>query len=114
MKATLQNNLQSSRKTRLVTDLVRGKSVSEALDILKFLKRKSAEPVSKLIVSAVANAKQDGVTDGNLIIENITVDKGITLKRFRPRWRGMVSPLRKERSHITVTLKSKKTKEKKK
>mgnify|MGYP006272063787 CR=1 FL=1 len=107
MKATLTNHLQSPRKTRLVTDLVKGKSVDEALELLKYTKRKSAPQIAKLIASATANAKQEGKEEKDLVIANITVDKGMTLKRYRPRWRGMVSPLRRERSHVVVTLSEK-------
>ncbi len=107
MYATLKNNLQSAQKTRLVTKLVRGKRALDAIQLLTFVKRKSAEPVRKLIASAVANAKERGKDTEKLYIASIRVDKGATIKRYRPRWRGMVSPLRKERSHITVTLEEK-------
>ena len=108
MKATLKNHLQTPRKTRLVTDMVKGKSVSEALTALRFVKRKSAESVRKLVESAVANASQEGKKQDDLIIENITVDKGITLNRWMPKARGRATPLKRERSHITVTLAEKK------
>ena len=105
MKATLTNYTQTPRKVRLVTDLVKGKTVTDALNILAYTKRGAADEIAKLISSAAANAAQTGSDKENLRIENITVDKGMTIKRFRPRWRGMASPLRRERSHVTVSLK---------
>lgn len=104
MKATLKNHNQAPRKARLVTDLVKGKSVSKALAMLPFVKKKGAEEVKKLVDSAVANS---GAAPEELYIENITVDKGMTLKRWLPRARGRATPLRKEKSHITVTLNKK-------
>lgn len=114
MKATLTNHIQTPRKTRMVTNLVKGKRVSDALSTLRFTKRKSAEAVGKLIASAAANAKQEGKDVDALVIENITVDKGITLRRWMPRARGRATPLLRERSHITVTLAEKKAKAAKK
>lgn len=104
MKAVLKNHNQAPRKVRLVTDLVKGKSVAHALKTLPFVKKKGAEEVAKLVASAAANA---GEKPENLIIENVTVNKGLTLKRWLPRARGRATPLRKEKSHITVTLKKK-------
>lgn len=104
MHATLKNHNQAPRKVRLVTDLVKGKSVSKALTILPFVKKKGALEVQKLIASAVANSGEEA---SSLMIENIIVGKGMTIKRWLPRARGRATPLRKEKSHITVTLKKK-------
>jgi len=104
MHATLKNHNQAPRKVRLVTDLVKGKSVAKALAMLPFVKKKGANEVKKLIASAVANS---GEQADSLVIENITADKGMTIKRWLPRARGRATPLRKEKSHITVTLKKK-------
>jgi large subunit ribosomal protein L22 len=104
MHATLKNHNQAPRKARLVTDLVKGKSVSRALAMLPFVKKKGALEVKKLVASAAANS---GLKPEELYIENITVDKGMTLKRWLPRARGRATPLRKEKSHITVTLNKK-------
>jgi len=94
------------RKVRLVADLVRGKSVKDCLSQLKFTNKKASLAIDKLIKSAVANAKNNfKITDtDNLIIKKITVDEGPTLKRYMPRARGSVSPIRKRTSHITVIL----------
>jgi large subunit ribosomal protein L22 len=104
--ATLKNLRISPRKTRLVVDAVRGKSVKDALAILDTLNQKSSVPVKKLIQSAVANAKkQDSVLEAQLQVSSIFVDAGLTLKRFRPRAFGRAYTIRKRSSHITLTLK---------
>jgi len=108
MKAFLKNYRQSPRKVRLVTELVKGKSVKQALVELSFLPKRAVLPIKKLIESAVANAKNNQkVNVDNLIISNITVDKGIVLKRRMPRARGMATPINKRSSHIKVELKEK-------
>ncbi len=107
MKATLTNHRQTPRKTRLVADLVRGKKVAEALTMLKFLPSKSAEPLAKLIKSAADNAvKNGGANREELVIESVTVDKGLMLKRYLPRARGRASLIRRRRAHVTVNLKT--------
>lgn len=103
--ATLKNLRISPRKARLVVDAVRGKSVRDALQILDTLHQKSSIPVKKLIQSAVANAKkQDSVLEAQLKVATITVDAGMTLKRFRPRAFGRAYTIRKRSSHISLTL----------
>jgi large subunit ribosomal protein L22 len=94
------------RKVRLVVDTVRGKSVSQALNILAFTRKKAALPVQKLLKSAVANAAENhGVSDvDTLVIDRITVDEGPALKRFMPRARGRATPIRKRTSHIQIIL----------
>jgi large subunit ribosomal protein L22 len=106
MKASVMSVRISPRKTRLVVDTVRGKSVSQALSILAFTRKKAALPVQKLLKSAVANAVENhGVSDvDSLVIDRIAVDEGPSLKRFTPRARGRATPIRKRTSHIRVTL----------
>lgn len=104
MKATLSNYAQSPRKVRIVSDLIKGKGIDEALTILQFEMRRAADPIAKVIKSAVANAEAQGERAGELVIKNITVDKGIVLKRYMPRAFGRATPLRRRRSHVTVTL----------
>jgi large subunit ribosomal protein L22 len=104
MKATLTNYRQSPRKTRLVTELVKGKSISVALTALKFLDKRAAGPIAKLIQSAVANAEKQGEDSKTLVITNITVDKGLVAKRSMPRAFGRAAPIRHRMSHVTVTL----------
>jgi len=95
----------SPRKARLVTDLVRGKKVGEALNVLAFTQKAFAKTLTKLINSAVANAQQNKQTDvDTLMVKRISVDGGPTLKRFMPRAQGRATMIRKRTSHITVVL----------
>jgi large subunit ribosomal protein L22 len=97
----------SARKARLVTDLIRGRSVPEARTILAFSSRAVAEDVEKVLSSAVANAESrpDLHWDGDgLYVASAFVDEGRTLKRFRPRARGRASAIHKRTCHITVEL----------
>lgn len=104
MKATLSNYRQTPRKTRLVTDLVKGKSVSDALTMLKFLNKRAATPIAKLIASAAANAEKQGEDARALMVKNITVDKGLVRKTFMPRAFGRASGINHRMSHVTVIL----------
>jgi len=93
------------RKVRLVTDLIRGKSVEEAENILNFTTKKATLPLLKLLKSAVANAKNNfQLAKENLYISKILVDEGPKLKRWRPRARGRADEIQKKTSHITITL----------
>ncbi len=95
----------SPQKTRLVVDMVRGKTVQEALNILKFSPQHPADIVAKLMRSAVANAEQKGVSDvDRLFVKAVFVDQGPVLKRFMPRAQGRATKIRKPTSHITVVL----------
>lgn len=107
MKALLKNYRQSPRKVRLIADLVRGKKVTDALNTLKFVDKRAAGPFSKVIRSAQANAIQKGAQEEKLIISKVTVDKGVTYKRFMPRARGSASPINRRNSNITVELSEK-------
>ncbi|MDP4020498.1 MAG: 50S ribosomal protein L22 [Candidatus Adlerbacteria bacterium] len=99
--ATLRNYRQSPRKVRLIADLIRGKSVSRALALLANLPKRGAEPMQKLLESAVANAKTPA---GELFVSGIEVNGGIVFKRQMPRARGRASLIRKKTSHITLRL----------
>jgi large subunit ribosomal protein L22 len=97
----------SARKARLVTDLIRGRSVPEARTILAFSSRAVAEDVEKVLRSAVANAESRPDLHWNgddLYVVTAFVDEGRTLKRFRPRARGRASSIHKRTCHITVEL----------
>jgi len=99
---------QSPRKVRLLADLVRGKKVEKAATILQFADKKAADAVIKLLNSAVANAKQNfNVEKENLVVKEITVNAGQTMKRRRPRARGSAFPINKRTSHISLVLESK-------
>jgi len=97
------------RKVRLVSDLVRGKSINEALTILKFSPRKrTAKTISTLLESAVANAEQQGRIDvDNLFVKSLRVDQGPTLKRYASRAKGQGMRILKKTSHISVVLEEK-------
>lgn len=104
-RATLRNLRTSAYKVRVVLDLVRGKSVAEARDILRFTDRGPAEPILKLLNSAVANAEHnDEQRAEELIIGACYADEGVTMKRFRPRAKGRASKIRKRGSHITIVV----------
>jgi large subunit ribosomal protein L22 len=95
----------SPQKTRLVVDMVRGKAVQEALNILNFSPQRPADIVAKVLRSAVANAEQKGVSDvDRLFVKAVFVDQGPALKRFMPRAQGRATKIRKPTSHITVVL----------
>ena len=100
----------SPRKARVVADLVRGKDVSQALDILSFTTRAGAAPIKKLVESAMANAKQasSAVDVDALYIKTINVDMGPTrhMRRWRPRAMGRATRVVKGMSHINVVLDS--------
>ena len=98
------------QKARRVIDLVRGKNVQEALAILKFAPQAAAEPIFKLVASAIANARVKAdkenlrLNEDELVIARAYVDEGTTLKRFRPRAQGRAFRINKRTSHITVIL----------
>lgn len=93
------------RKARMVVDLIRGKDVERAREILRFSERAVAEVVEKVLNSAVANAENNhGMRTNNLVVKACYVDEGPTLKRIRPRAKGSASRIRKRTSHITVIV----------
>ena len=104
MKALLKNYHQSPRKVRLVADLIRGKSVPLARAALLFLPKKSSPAITKLLDSAVANARATGVNPDNLFVKKITVDKGTVLRRYRPFARGRAGSVRKTMSIVNLEL----------
>ena len=104
MKATLTNYRQSPRKTRLVANLIRGKSVTEARRALMFLPKKSAPAIQKLLDSAISNARSTGMSPDSLVVKSITVNKGQVLRRFKPMARGRAAGVRRTRSIISLEL----------
>lgn len=105
IRAKLSNLDTSAQKARLVVDLVRGKPVSEALNILKFTPNKAAEPVHKLVRSAMANAEENfGISRDDLYIYKIFADEAPTRKWRRFGARGRFKPILRRRSHVTVVL----------
>jgi|ADurb_Cas_03_Slu_FD_contig_41_2188358_length_952_multi_2_in_0_out_0_1 large subunit ribosomal protein L22 len=114
MKAFLKNYRQSPRKVRLVAELIKGKRVAEALLLLDTLPKRASLPLKKLVDSAVSNASSNNslIDPKDLFVENITVNKGIVLKRIMPRARGSASRINKRTSHVFITLTEKKIIEK--
>ncbi|MDZ4655749.1 MAG: 50S ribosomal protein L22 [Coriobacteriia bacterium] len=105
-KATARFVRVSARKARLVVDLVRGKSVTEAEAILKFTPRAAAEVVGKVVHSAAANAEKNlKIRPETLYVSEAYVNEGPTLKRIRPRAMGRASRINKRTSHITIVVK---------
>ena len=105
-RATLKYARISSRKVKIVADLIRGKKVDEALAIIKFTPKASSEILEKLLKSAIANAENNhGMNRGNLIVSEIYANQGPTLKRIRPAAKGSAVRIRKRTSHVTIVIK---------
>ena len=108
-KATLKYARISSRKVKIVADLIRGKNVDEALAIVKFAPKASAEILEKLLKSAIANAENNHFMNrSNLYVAEIYANQGPTLKRIRPAAKGSAVRIRKRTSKITIVLRESK------
>jgi large subunit ribosomal protein L22 len=109
--AKLRNNPTSTRKMRLLADLVRGMEVEKALNVLKFHPKHPSVPLEKLLLSAISNWKQKNedtrVEDAGLYIKTIFVDAGSMLKRMRPAPQGRGYRIRKRSNHVTIVVDSK-------
>ena len=109
-QAVLRNCPTSPRKMRLVTDLISGKEVNKALDILKFSSQEASRRMEKLLLSAIANwqAKNEGarVEESNLYVKNVHVDSGRVLKRLQTAPQGRAYRLKKRSNHVTLVLDS--------
>jgi large subunit ribosomal protein L22 len=109
-QAILRNCPTSPRKMRLVTDLISGKEVNKALDILKFSSQEASRRMEKLLLSAIANwqAKNEGVRveESNLYVKAVHVDGGRSLKRLQTAPQGRAYRLRKRSNHVTLVLDS--------
>ena len=104
-QATLKYARISSRKVKIVADLIRGKSVDEALAIVKFTPKASSEIIEKLLKSAIANTENNhDMKHEKLYISEIYANQGPTLKRIRPAAKGSAVRIRKRTSHITIVL----------
>lgn len=102
----------SPTKARRVIDLVRGKSVADALDILRWAPQAASEPVAKVIASAAANAQNNnGLDPATLVVATVYADEGPTAKRIRPRAQGRAFRIRRRTSHITVVVESRPVKD---
>ena len=108
-RATARFVRVSPMKARRVIDLVRGKSVEDALAILKYAPQAASEDVAKVVASAAANAENNfGLDPRTLVISEAYADEGTTMRRFRPRAQGRAFHIRKRSSHITVVVESQK------
>lgn len=104
-KATLRGVRLSAQKGRLVADLVRGKPVEQALNILAFSPKRGAKIIRKVVESAIANAEHnDGADIDNLKIKTIHVEEGMTLKRFKARAKGRGNRILKPTCHVYVAV----------
>ncbi|WP_411743299.1 50S ribosomal protein L22 [Reinekea sp.] len=104
-QAVMRGARLSAQKGRLIADLIRGKSVADALDILTFSPKKGADLVKKVLESAVANAEHNNGADvDELNVSTVFVDEGMTMKRIRPRAKGRADRILKRSCHITVKV----------
>jgi large subunit ribosomal protein L22 len=105
IKSVLRYVRISPQKVRKVINVVKGESVEDALNMLKFMPQKGADILTKVIQSAAANAENNFKIDvDTLLVLNITADQGAVLKRFKARARGRGTRILKRTTHITVTL----------
>ncbi|MCX6787774.1 MAG: 50S ribosomal protein L22 [Candidatus Kaiserbacteria bacterium] len=102
--ATLKSHNQTPRKVRLVTELIKGKKVQDALVALEFLPKRAAEPIMKLLQSAIANAKVSGEDVDTLRVQSIIVESAGILKKYMPRAFGRASLIRRRKSAVKLTL----------
>jgi large subunit ribosomal protein L22 len=109
--AKLNNCPTSPRKMRIVADLVRGKSVDQALDIFRFSQKEASRMLEKLLLSAISNwqakNKEANIEDANLYIHEIKVDSASMLKRIRTAPQGRAHRIRKRSNHVTIVLNTK-------
>jgi len=94
----------SARKARLIADMIRGRDVQDALNVLKFSPHRAAVMVSKVLTSAVANANEQEANVESLVVSEARVDEGPTIKRWHPKDRGRAHPIMKRTSHIVVAV----------
>lgn len=103
-QATVRHLQIAPRKVRLLTQLIRGKSVSSALAQLQFSVKGARVAILTLLKSAIANAKEKKMATDTLVIKDIIVNSGTMAKRFRPRAFGRAATIRKRNSHVTIIL----------
>jgi len=105
VKAHSKNIRVSAQKCRLVADLIRGKNVAQALNILNFTRKKSADILKKTLESAIANAEHnDGADIDSLFVKEIYIDKGASLKRFSARAKGRGNRIEKQTCHVNIVV----------
>lgn len=100
----VRNHRGSPKKAILVADMIRGKSYEEASNMLAFSTKRAAVNFRKALMAAAADAEQLGADTSNVFVSEVTVDRGMHIKRFRPKDRGRAHPIVKRTSHITLSL----------
>jgi large subunit ribosomal protein L22 len=104
-RATLRRFRESPRKVRMVADMIRGRSVDDALSILRLQQRKAAKMLSKVLGSAIANATENEKADSDkLVVTKISIDGGPTQKRWMPRSMGRANRINSRTSHVTIVV----------
>ncbi len=111
VKSTAKFVLVSPKKLRQVVYLIKNFSAVSAVERLPFVGKKAAEPIKKVLATAIANAKQMGLNTQNLVVKEIQINEGPRLKRFRAGSRGRAKPYRRRMSHIRVVLEGQATKQ---
>ncbi|MEJ7749274.1 MAG: 50S ribosomal protein L22 [Candidatus Limnocylindrales bacterium] len=105
VSATAKYLRASTRKTRLVTQAIKGKPVEEASALLKFMPQKAAGDVARVLKSATANAENNhNLSAGDLVVADAVADEGPMIKRFQPRAQGRAFPIHKPMTHITIVV----------
>ena len=104
VRASLTNVRMSARKAGIVAKTIRGRNVEDALTMLSFERKRAAEPLRKLLDSAVANADERGLDLDRLVVSHLVVEKGPIMRRFQPRAHGRANRIRKQSSHFRVEL----------
>ena len=103
--ATARHARITPMKARRVVNMVKGLPVDDALSLLQFAPQAASETVFKILESAIANAESaEGLAAGDLVVSNVQVDEGPTMKRWRPRAQGRASRINKRTSHITLVV----------
>ena len=104
-RATLRRFRESPRKVRMVADMIRGRSVDDALSILRLQQRKAAKMLSKVLGSAIANATENEKADADkLVVTKVSIDGGPTQKRWMPRSMGRANRINSRTSHVTIVV----------
>jgi large subunit ribosomal protein L22 len=108
--AVLKNCPTSPRKMRLLADMIRGQEVNRALDLLRFNTKEASKKMEKLLLSAISNwqhkNEQSRLEDSRLVVKEVFVDQGRTLKRLRPAPQGRAYRIRKRSNHVTIVIDS--------
>lgn len=108
-ESQVRHHRGSPRKARLLADLIRGKDVLTAENMLSFTTKRAAVNIKKALAAAVADAQEQGAREEALVVALCTVDEGPTIKRFQPKDRGRAHPIMKRTSHITIGVRERAT-----